>query len=279
MRRVIVALSEAVVQAFGPELVVFDTLPYEPLLRTVIERGIPFAVCARKCRDMTAYFDRMTRFLTAARLIVVPHEPGSFAVPKALEPRTHFVGAVRRTAALGHVGDRSSGGPYVLISGGGGGYPSNTQFYNCAIHAFRIVRRTYPALGGVLVTGPLFEDWWNLDVAEGVRVVPFDGDFVCTLSGASVAVCRGGYNTIAEIAGAGIPAICVPAEAKFDDQSERALQLAAGRSGVEVLFTFDPEPMAAAIIRMLSSPSLSPRPNSEQHGADSAASLLLATLA
>jgi len=39
-------------------------------------------------------------------------------------------------------------------------------------------------------------------------------------------ICQGGYNTIAELTTLGVPAICLPAERKFDDQHERAMKTA-----------------------------------------------------
>ncbi len=223
---VTVEIAAAMVHALCPDLIVFDCFPNRAMLEAVVDRELPMVFCVRKLRDMSKIVPTLRHQWPLVRAILVPHEPSESIIPEDLLPRTHFIGPVTKPmlpAAEPRPKDPASA--RIVISGGGGGYPGTVDCYNLALEACARVRATGRALDVVLVTGPLFDRWWDLRLVNDVRILPFDPHLVSLLADADLVLCQGGYNTMAEIVALGVPTICLPAERGSDDQFERAQSL------------------------------------------------------
>jgi predicted glycosyltransferase len=218
------AMVECIFREFFPDIVVFDGSPDRSFIEGALQHGRHIAVCLREVKDLESLHS-LAPAIHAARLIIVPSEPGEWVLPPGLTHKAAFVGqisrpyCVRETAKKYWVND-----PYVVISGGGGGYPGTFEFYNLALRAFGLCEREMPQLKGVLVTGPLFREWSSLAPLGNVKVVPFEENMLSLFARANLAIVQGGYNTIAELAQLQIPTICLPAERQHDDQHKRAMR-------------------------------------------------------
>jgi UDP-N-acetylglucosamine--N-acetylmuramyl-(pentapeptide) pyrophosphoryl-undecaprenol N-acetylglucosamine transferase len=240
-------LALSLVQVLAPDLIVFDCLPNPAMLNAALERQVPIAICLRKAKDMCLYFEQIAALTPAIQLILIAHDEGECEVPAELRSRTRFTGPIARPCpAVRARASQTHAGPLVVITGGGGGYPGCVDFYNLALAAFAHARRQQPNLNGALIAGPLFTDWWQLRLVEGIRCLPFDPHLSETLADAGLVVCQAGYNTVTEIASLGVPALCMPAERVVDDQFERAR--AAASSSFQVYEGTDVEELARRLL-------------------------------
>jgi UDP-N-acetylglucosamine--N-acetylmuramyl-(pentapeptide) pyrophosphoryl-undecaprenol N-acetylglucosamine transferase len=268
----------ALLRRFAPRLVVFDCFPNVTVAHAAFEMGIPAAVCLRKAKAINSYFDRLRQLTSQVQLVIVPHTEEEFPVPDDIRPRTRFTGPIVRPAPDGEVPfERRPGSRLAVISGGGGGFPSVADFYNLAIAAFARARAARPDLEAVLIAGPLFKDWWSLDLTDGMRVIPFEPRLSRLFAAADVVICQAGYNTVAEITSLGVPAIVVPAERKADDQLARAQSHAS--HVFQVYDGTNPDAVAALLLRTIDSPVRPVRRELPTDGAAIAASCLLELMA
>jgi hypothetical protein len=84
-----------------------------------------------------------------------------------------------------------------------------------------------------------------------------------------------GYNTIVELQALPVQCICAPAPRWFDDQAERAQQLAAASPTFHVFSGSDPQELAALMAVCLDVPPAAARPIVRPEGASRAAALIL----
>jgi predicted glycosyltransferase len=214
----------AIVRNLKPEMVVFDCLPSFPFVSAAIECDLPMVLCLRKMKEFDKYLEQMRDILPSLSLILVPHDPGEFTVPAWIEDKTVFVGQVVRPDLSSQAESVDDESRYVVITAGGGGYPGTVDFYNMAVRALSILRKRVFPIEGLLVTGPLFTEWNHLELAEGVKVLPFAPQMTSTLANAALVISQAGYNTVAELGALGTKTIFVPAERAYDDQHERAIE-------------------------------------------------------
>jgi len=240
-RTIILKIADSIIRQLNPAVILFDTIPCIDVLMAASDREVPMAMCIRKGGDKAKYFDQMERYnkqLEFLKLILIPHKPGEMEVPERLRSRTRFIGQIVRPSLNAPLEmSFPSNSKIVVITGGGGGYPNTVDFYNLALASFKSCRARNPNLIGILVTGPLFQEWLKLRMVDGVRVIPFDPNMTATLAAANLIICQGGYNTIAEVTSIGCPTICVPAERGLDDQFERAEQAAISNANFYVCRT------------------------------------------
>jgi predicted glycosyltransferase len=196
-------------------------------------------------------------------------------VPEQLVSRARFVGNIVRLPAPDS-SRRTGSDKQLIITGGGGGFPKTVEFYNLAIESYARCRRKDPHLNCVLIVGPLFSDWWDLRVTDGVRLIPSEPQLRELLTDADLVICQGGYNTVSEITQLHLPCVCIPAPRGFDDQFARAHQAAKSRPNFHVYEGNDPDVLAALMESCLASPrSTSQGSSSMTDGGDQAAALLL----
>lgn len=122
--------------------------------------------------------------------------------------------------AVGPAVPRKAGSPLVIASAGGG--EDGTVVLGALLGAARGT-----SWDVVAVTGPQAEpcDRARLDAlaqASGATVVTSIPDLGSRLAGADAVVCMGGYNSLAEVLAAGVPAVCVPRVVPRTEQLVRA---------------------------------------------------------
>jgi UDP-N-acetylglucosamine:LPS N-acetylglucosamine transferase len=248
---VLFKLADCIIRELRPDVILFDTFPCVPVMKAAARLEVPIALCIRKVKNMQKYFARMITYYQELKylgLILVPHEPNEVEVPGYLAPKTRFVGRIVRPARETHMStDFPANSKIVVITGGGGGYPNTAEFYNWALASFASSRIRNPDLVGVLITGPLFQDWRNLRVVDGVRVIPFDPNLSATLAAADLIICQAGYNTIAEVLHLVCPIICVPADRLWDNQYERAEWAAASNTNFHICRNLDADELSHLI--------------------------------
>lgn len=249
------ALAVAAIDRLQPDAIVFDSFPYMPMLRSAVSFGVPVVLCARQTRNDRAYFRNISAYSAMLQLLLLPHEPGTVDVPIELVSRSRYVGTIIREP-IPNQRHRATDSPAdVIVTGGGGGIPRTVDFYNLAIAAFvRCRAARHPGLTCTLVAGPLFHEWRELCLADGVRVVPYEPNLQMLMAAARLVVCRAGYNTTAELAGTSVPCISVPATTTQDDQVERARDLAARSPLYHTYLGNDPQTLAELVDKCLTSP-------------------------
>jgi UDP-N-acetylglucosamine--N-acetylmuramyl-(pentapeptide) pyrophosphoryl-undecaprenol N-acetylglucosamine transferase len=246
------AFANSIVKIIRPDLIIFDSYIDAAFHLAARSNGVPFAVCARKMKDMERFFETLTTSFSDVQLILIPHEAEEIDIPNEVKERTRFVGPIarrpsqRQPEAAG--ADRT---PNVVITGGGGGYPGTVNFYNLALAALATCRIKEPDLSGLLVTGPLFREWHQLSHVAGAKIIPFDPDITSVFAAADLIICQAGYNTMTEIMSLSVPAICIPGERQFDDQYERAVVANATYPHIHLFDGNDPDPLANLIFQSL----------------------------
>lgn len=248
-------VSRAIMGKLAPQAVVFDCLPSLAMAAAAVEKRIPIILCMREMRDVRSYIHRLSWFPKHVEAVIVPHETGACEVPDEFIGKTIFVGRIARTP---RTPDRTSDleRRRVIITGGGGGDGVVTGFYNLALEALAEACRQDPRIDAQLIAGPLFEDWANLRLVAGVRLLPYVPDLPTLLASSDLIICQAGYNTIAEVQQSGTPAICIPAPRVYDDQDERAQKLARESSHFRVMNPSNANELAAAIHAALAVPVL-----------------------
>ncbi len=149
----------------------------------------------------------------------------AYGIPARLRSRITYCGYVARTpepAAAGPATDAElPRRPYILGTAGGGedGMP--------VLHA-TLAAAGELALDALIVTGPLMSAAARDELAaaasavRGARVVDFVPDLPAVMGRAAAMVTMGGYNTMCEAVGAGVPTVVVPRTWPRREQAIRA---------------------------------------------------------
>lgn len=248
--RVNLAMSDAILETLTPDLVVFDCFPHRSFARRTIAKDIPIALCVRRMRKMAQYLAAVEEWLPHIALFIIPHEDDQ-GFEMCRSARRVVTGTITRPTAVDAIDWLDPSARVMLITGGGGGGDGTLEFYSVALRAFEVAGAEEPGLECVLVAGPLFRHFAQLRLPSGVRVLPFAADMRALYQRASVVVCQGGYNTIAEIVEAGCPTVCVAIQTQFDDQHERVRRVAASGAPVVPYAGGEVEGLAAAIRQSL----------------------------
>ena len=238
-------VSRLILRTLAPQIVVFDCLPSPVFSAVVVEAGVPIVLCLREMRDLGGYVTHVRVLLEHVSLIVVPHAQGAFSLPEELAAKSCFVGQIARPAARLAKSVHEAHQPRVLVSGGGGGYPGTSAFYNLAMKAIAELRGVFPGLKGELIAGPLFRDWLQLQPVDGIPLIPFEPDTATRFSESDLVICQAGYNTVAELEQLGTRTILVPAERQWDDQFARADRVSRERKNFRVFRGTSPSQLAA----------------------------------
>jgi UDP-N-acetylglucosamine--N-acetylmuramyl-(pentapeptide) pyrophosphoryl-undecaprenol N-acetylglucosamine transferase len=273
------SFAHSIVQVMRPDIILFDCFVPFPFLAAARSSRVPFAICARKMKEMDQFFNSLAKTSSDVQLILIPHDPDEINVPDTMKEKTRFVGQIARPFSRRRAEVTGLAlAPRIVITGGGGGYPNTVDFYNVALAAFAACRFEEPSLTGLLVTGPLFKEWRRLEPVEGVHIIPFDPDLTATFAAADLVISQAGYNTIAEITALSVPAICIPAQRKFDDQYERAASASATHPQIHLCSDPDPGSLAAFMLRILQCPRVKNDAVPSLPGATLAAEFLIATI-
>jgi UDP-N-acetylglucosamine--N-acetylmuramyl-(pentapeptide) pyrophosphoryl-undecaprenol N-acetylglucosamine transferase len=183
-------------------------------------------------------------------LVVVPEREVELPVPPEVRPRLRRVGpiAVRERVELPTRAEArrtlgvSDEAFVVHASAGGGGDPGAEADLAGIVEAFA----GDPNTELVVAAGPLYRG--RLRMGPNIRWLGASGA-VELLPAADVAVVGAGYNTVAELATAGVPAVFVPQEKVADEQAARAQRFVDAGAAVSIQ-----RPLHAAAVRLAVEP-------------------------
>ena len=277
------SMADSLVDSIAPDLVVYDCFPSVAFVKAAARRGIESILCLRKMKDYPAYMEKggPKLVLRACHSIIIPHDASEAHLPEILLPRAVFVGPIVKPLPVDPAPLQArmalQGKRVLVITAGGGGHPDTTAFLRLALEAADFLRSSHPDLVTLLIPGPLFRELDQLTLCASTRVLPFDSRFTETCATADIIVAQAGYNSANELAYLGTPTIFVPALRGFDDQFERASQLAASWPHLHSLH----HPSPGQIVTLATQLLLTPQPRIRfdvPDGAYLAAGHLLQTL-
>lgn len=220
----------AALEAFGPDLVVFDTHAPMHVVRRLPALGARAVLVLRELRpEALRSFARSDAPLCFDG-IVVPHDPGEVDLEPLAGMPVSLVGpvvrSVRRSRRSRHASTTRTRAPLVVAMAGGGGQPVDARRYVRAVaDAHLLARARIPKLETILVVGPYGASPPNVDRYAGLSVVRSPPDVAALLAEATLVVSQAGYNAVAEIRALEKPCILVPGHRKAEDQRVRALRL------------------------------------------------------
>jgi predicted glycosyltransferase len=260
-RRSVDALAISIIYTTRPDLVIYDCLPSIHFIHSVIRFGIKTVLCIRKVKDFEAYARdyRVVRVLESAASFLIPHWQDEFQLPDSLMSRATYVGPIVRplpidpepvTVRFNLLEQR-----IVVISAGGGGGSDTAVFFNFCLSAFQQARTQMDSLAALLITGPLFTNWGELNLLPTTRVIPFAPDFPAVCATADLVVSQAGYNSLNELAALGTPTICIPAKRGFDDQFDRARSMARKYPHISCFERGSAQDLASLILASLRQPT------------------------
>lgn len=192
------AAACAVLDAFEPELVAFDTHPPAWLVHHARGLRARVALVLRELRP--EHRDRLLRGPLALRFdrILVPHEPDEVdegAFPWFLP--AGFLGPVLRPRSP-RILPSPHGRPLLLVTAGGGGQPVDTRrFFQAAADAHWLLRIEFPTLETVLIQGPYGQPPERLP--PGVRALGAVPEIAPWIVAADLVISQAGYNTVQEL--------------------------------------------------------------------------------
>lgn len=174
-----------------------------------------------------------------------------YPIPPELEQRVEFVGYVVRDGASRSARPLPSLRPQVLVTVGGGedGDSRISAYFDCLDLA-------PPEWDTTLLLGPLMEADRARSLkrrgrlAESVEVHTFHADLPRVIAESDAVVAMAGYNSVAELLQARVPAVLLPRTFPRREQAIRAQRLAA-LGLVQSLETADPRSLRTAIERAL----------------------------
>ncbi|MHB8959104.1 MAG: glycosyltransferase family protein [Candidatus Limnocylindrales bacterium] len=159
----------------------------------------------------------------------------AYGIPERLRSRVSYCGYVARDASRPHILPTTEplSGPYVLGTAGGG---------EDGVPVLQATLRAASALcaQALLVTGPLMRPGAREELAaeaamaDGIRVVEFVPDLERVMTNAAAIVTMGGYNTLCEAVGSGVPTVVIPRTWPRREQAIRA-ELFADRGLVRIV--------------------------------------------
>ncbi|HEX6301132.1 MAG TPA: glycosyltransferase [Acidimicrobiia bacterium] len=241
-------ILEAAARNFSPDLILVDHAPVGaqgelwPLLRWAQSRPNPPRLIlglrdvideAERVADEWERFSAWSAVDEMYDRILVYGDPTvlttaeELGLPSRQGARLRYVGYLTRQVE--RIFDPAQGLPTVLVSVGGGADGAHVldtyvEFLESAAAPL--------AFRSVLVGGPFLPRSRYVDLVDRCRetgqpvdVVSFVGGLERLLSEAAGAVTMGGYNTVAELLGHGMPALIVPREAPRQEQLLRAQRL------------------------------------------------------
>ncbi|HWO18735.1 MAG TPA: glycosyltransferase [Kofleriaceae bacterium] len=246
----------AAFEAFGPDLVVFDT--HAPM-RVVHRLAALGARCVLVLRELRP--EVLRAFVTSGAplafdRIVVPHEPGELPLEALGEAPAVLAGPIVRVPAPDPDAPdpgAPGAGPLVVAVAGGGGHPLDARRYlRAVVDAHLLARARVPALETILVTGPYAAPLPHTDGLPGLTIHASLPELGPLLARAQLVVSQAGYNVIAELRALAAPAVLVPGHRKAEDQRARARRLV--RAGAAVLARPEARHLADRIERLLLEP-------------------------
>lgn len=254
--RLMTGLSDAILESWKPQLVVYDCLPSRHFSLAVSRKGIPSAFCIREVKSFESYAEdpRVKAAISEAEVLIVPHRSTTFSLPRQLVNKTVYVGDIIRPKGLTIAKSAWGIGAsqrLVIVTGGGGGHSRTVEYYNTVLRSLEAVMQRHDDLYVLLVTGPLFREWGRLSLPARVHVIPFEPELDNLFSRAHLVISQAGYNSTAELAALGVPTICLPQHRAFDNQFKRAEEFSRENDNFQVYRRKDSGDLTSLIERCL----------------------------
>lgn len=256
------AMIDAMLTTFNPGVVIHDTMIWRPLFEAAEAKGLRQAVIFRRRKDQYELARSPSSPLRRADLLLLPYEPidatdilaslqadapPAICIGQVVRQRSLAPGQLRRQMAL------SNDAKLIVITAGAGGFPEDPDFYQLALAALDSARNDLrlSEFTVVLVLGPRYEAAIPAAAHTNVQVwraIPWMPDLIAE---ANLVLCRAGYNTVAEVISAGVPAILCPGVRTNDDQWARARQASQDWHSLHMLEQASPNSLADLIVNCL----------------------------
>lgn len=222
-------ITRSVIRTFQPDLVIYETFLEENVYRPIMESGgIKQAVMGNVGDVLREEFAEKLPVLNKMDLLLILQQqievtPQDQAMLAQYSGRMIFAGPLVRqktqipASELRQKLGLSASDKAILLTLGGGGYDIAEEMLANMLATGDKVRAHYPQARLIVITGLHFKGHMpHIDdyVCYASKFEPYFTDFINI---ASVVVSMAGYSTVNEIAGSGVPAICVPA-GEADDQ-------------------------------------------------------------
>ena len=221
-----------------PDAVIIETFPFGRRqmrfeVRALLDAALgadPRPLVISSVRDILQTKRKPGRAAEAADMIesrfdfVLVHGDARFAAfeetfPEAarIAGKLHYTGLVTDRPAV----SAAAGGGGVVVSAGGGAV--GARLLRTAIEARPLTQykhATWRILAGPNMEAGVFQELQR-DAPDGVTVEAYRPDFAALLAASEVSVSQGGYNTVADILGAGARAVIVPYGADGETEQTR----------------------------------------------------------
>jgi len=247
------AVLVAALEAFAPDVVVFDTHAPMRIVQQVPVLGARAVLVLRELREEALRSFARSGAALAFDRIVIPHEHGDMDLGPLADAgiAAIVVGPVVR--AVPRAKHATSAKRQVVAVAGGGGQPVDARRYVRAVaDAHVLARARVPDLETTIVTGPYGTAPQGAAQIPGLTVLRSPPDLGALLAKAALVVSQSGYNAIAELRALEKPAVLVPAYRKAEDQRARALRLR--RAGAAMIAKPEGRSIADRIETILTSP-------------------------
>lgn len=281
-------------EAVKPDILLIESFPFArrafhfelaPLVQTARAQGSKTAVSirdilvARSDRFKTARIAEMARSLFD--MILVHGDPRFVALRDSFSATAVIADRMRYTGIVGPDRvpiTRKWGAGEIVVSAGGGA--TGGALMRAALAArplCSLADRPWRFLVGPnLPEGDLAA---LCNPPEGVIVEPARSDFLNLLASATLSISQAGYNTVADLAATGCPAVLVPFEGPVGRETEQPTRARllehAGRVTVVRECALTPDRLAAAVDKALALDASCPPPY-RADGADETARVLAA---
>jgi radical SAM protein with 4Fe4S-binding SPASM domain len=222
------AALRAALDAFAPDLVVFDTHAPMRVVRHATSIGARTVLVLRELRPEALRSFVSSGAPLAFDRIVVPHDEGEVDLALLEAAPVAVTGPIVRAVLPSRKRARSA---RVVVTAGGGGQPVDARRYvRAAVDAHILARARIPKLETIVVTGPYGEPPDHVGRVPGLTIVRSAEDLGALLAEASLVVSQAGYNAVAEIRALAKPVVFVPGSRKAEDQRARAMRLVRARA-------------------------------------------------
>jgi MoaA/NifB/PqqE/SkfB family radical SAM enzyme/predicted glycosyltransferase len=225
-------VMKAIINEFKPDIIIYDTQPFEEILYDKCSDNIKNVLILRKFDDVILKKFLQRSILDKFDLIIFPHDKKEFKdlnVVKNIIKKTKFVGPIIREInphAINKVKNQykiTSKKFNILVIGGGGGedeYNKGTRlFYKIIKDVSSFVKKKFKKINFIVITGPLFKGELNI---KNVIIKKFEPNLIELMKSVDLIISIAGYNMCNEIYKVRTPAIIIPFQRFRENQKERA---------------------------------------------------------
>ncbi|HLX41399.1 MAG TPA: glycosyltransferase [Ktedonobacteraceae bacterium] len=214
-------MTRTALELFRPDLSIHETFLREQIHYPVRDAGIKQILMGNVGNILRTQFrDRLSMVNDMKLAIILQQqeevEPADQALIAGYKGKTLYAGPLVRYKKQVMGGDlRQKLGltpeqKVILLTLAGGGWDASKDILNNILSAREAILTAHPEARLIAITGPYFTgELPAIDdfVCYASKFEPFFNDY---LDISSVVVSMAGYSTVNEVAGSGIPAVCVP---------------------------------------------------------------------